>query len=86
MKLKTTAGLALAFCAALSTANAQTTPATGHQQLSVGRATEVTDPNAPSTIITTPSSLSSTPKMATNGVPPMDSRGQNTGKTARITN
>jgi len=49
MKLKTTAGLALAFCAALSTANAQTTPATGRQQLSVGRATEVTDPNAPAT-------------------------------------
>lgn len=49
MKLTTTAGLALAFCAALGTANAQTTPATGRQQLSVGRATEVTDPNAPAT-------------------------------------
>lgn len=50
MKLKTTAGLALAFCAALGTANAQQTQsATGRQQLSVGRATEVTDPDAPAT-------------------------------------
>jgi len=49
MKLNITTSLTLALCAALGTANAQTQPASGRQQLSVGRATEVADPDAPQT-------------------------------------
>ncbi|MFD2145555.1 hypothetical protein [Mucilaginibacter antarcticus] len=45
MKLKSTAGLTLAFCVSMATAMAQTTPAT--QQRSTGRAQAIADPNAP---------------------------------------
>jgi hypothetical protein len=57
MKFNITAGLMLAFCAGLGTANAQTTPSTrtqsgtppAAQPIRAGRAVEVIDPNAPPT-------------------------------------
>ncbi|MES2427440.1 MAG: M1 family metallopeptidase [Bacteroidota bacterium] len=50
MKLNTSAGLLLAFCAGLSIAKAQTTqPATTPPARATGRAVEVADPNAPAT-------------------------------------
>jgi hypothetical protein len=49
MKLNTSAGLLLAFCAGLSIAKAQTTPPATPPARATGRAVEVADPNAPAT-------------------------------------